>query len=168
MAEGGVKGKVYNGDVFGIYLRMNRFLQELWKCASSSVPYMSTADQTRLAKYLNSIDAYVAWVQAQPELDLPETAPKDYALPSKCAWTNVESDDIDDILRQFDDAITELVNSQSARQPCRLISYDEDRITGYVEKMRRFLLDYIQKVQPLDIPESSPRDVVSGPGTGGV
>jgi hypothetical protein len=168
MTDAGIKGKVYNGDVYGIYLRMNRFLEELWKSASSSVPYMSKADQTRLEKYLDSIDAYVAWVQAQPELDLPETAPKEYALTPKCPWTRVESDDIDDILRQFDDSIEELINSQSARQPCKLITYDEQRTTAYVEKMRRFLLDYIQKVQPLDIPESSPRDVPAGTGKGGV
>ena len=159
-----IKGIVYNGDVFGIYLRLNRFLEELYKAASSSVPYMSGADQTRLATYLNSVDKYVEWVQAQPELDLPETAPKAYELPAKFAWTRVESDDLDDLLRQFDDAITELTNSQSARQPCRLISYDQARITSYIEKMRRFLLDYIQIVQPLDLPESSPREPLSGAG----
>jgi hypothetical protein len=129
---------------------------------------MSVADQARLAKYLDSVDTYRAWVQAQPELDLPETAPKNYDLPPKCPWTRVESDDINDLLRQLDDTMEELSNSQSARMPCRMISYDEKRITDYIEKMRNFLVNYIQKVQPLDIPESSPRNAVSGPGSGGV
>ena len=164
----GVKGLVYNGDLYGIYMRLNRFLEELWKCASSSVPYMSIADQQRFAKYLDSIDSYRAWIQAQPELDLPETAPKNYPLPAKCPWTEVESDDINDLLRQLDDTMVELTNSQSARMPCRLISYDELRLTDYIAKMRQFLTGYIQKVQPLDIPESSPRDVVSGQGKTGV
>jgi hypothetical protein len=164
----GIKGQVYNGDVVGIYNRVIRFSEEMWKCASSSVPYLSTADQARLGKYLDAIDAYNAWVQAQPELDLPETAPKSYVLDTPPATAEVESDDLNDVIRMMTDMKDELINSQSARMPCRLVSFDAVRLTDYVSKIRKFLTDYIQKVQPLDLPESSPRDAVSGTGKVGV
>ena len=159
---------VTNGDVYGLYLRLDRYLTELYKCASNSVPYVSVADQQRIMSYFDAADRYVDWMQREPELDLPETSPKPYALPARCAWTRVESDDLNDLLRLMDDTMTELVGSQSARMPCRLISYDQVRFTAYIAKMRDFMLGYIQQIQPLDFPESSPRDIQSGPGKGGV
>ena len=156
--------KVNNHDVVGLYNRLNRFLVELFKCASSSVSEVNTFDQTRLETYLTAVDTYHAWVVAQPHLDLPETSPKEYELEAPPTVADVENENINDIIRLVILCRDELINSQSARQPGNLNVFDSTRLTTYVAKVRNFLNDYIRAVTPLDLPESSPKEAQSGPG----
>ena len=147
---------------------MNRFLVEFIKAVSSETSEMNEFDQGRCASYLNAIDSYHAWVIAQPQLDLPETAPREYELETPPATPAVENESINDIVRMLVVARDELVNSQSARNAAGLNPFDSGRLTAIITKVRAFLTDYIQTVTPLDLPESSPKAASSGPGRLGV
>lgn len=166
MSEPGVK--VYNHDIAGLYNRLNRFMEEIYKSVSSSGSQMNTFDQDRLAKYLAAITAYMGWIVSQPQLDLPETHPREIMLKAGPVITDVENESVNDVLRMICIARDELVNSQSARVPAGLIKFDSSRLTAMVTKVEAFLKTYIQIIDPLDLPESSPAVGMSGSGKVGV
>lgn len=159
---------VYNADIVGLYDRINRFIEELVKSVSSGVSLTNEFDQVRLGLYLDAVDRYHDWIKAQPHLDLPETAPKPFVLEDPPVIPNLENESINDVIRLLTAARDELVNSQSARLPCQMLTFDSIRMTAIIEKTRRLLIDYIAQTEPLDLPESSPKEIMSGPGRVGV
>ena len=159
---------VYNHDVAGLHRRMNRFIGEMAACASTNLSQMSEYDQERLTTYLNAIRTYTNWVVAQPQLDLPETSPRVYALEPDAVIPLVENEAIVDIIRMMELARDETVNGQSARMSSGLIRFDVLRLGAVINKVEAFLTTYVSIVTPLDLPESSPSRPVTAPGKTGV
>ena len=159
---------VNNQDVVGLYNRINDFIYEMFKSVSSQTSEVNEFDQARLATYLNAIDTFHDWVMNQPHLDLPETSPRLYPLRAPDELPIVENENINDITRMMTVARDELTNSQSARVAAGLNKFDSARLTAMIEKLRRFLTDYIQIATPLDVPESSPAMPSSGHGRQGI
>ena len=160
--------QVYNHDIAGLFRRIQRFRNELYKSVSSGVSQMITFDQDRLATYLGSIEGYRNWIMAQPQLDLPETHPNSIELGETVVFEPIENESVADILNLLAIAMRELVNSQSARLPCGLVPFDDSRLVAILRKMEAFLNDYIKKVTPLDLPESSPKTESTGVGRSGI
>lgn len=158
----------YNHDVAGVVPRMDRFTVELQRCVSSSTSEFNQFDQDRLGKYLGSWSGYIDWFQAQPHLDLPESHPREYNLDNEPEVIDSESEMVNDICRIISVARCELINSQSARMPARLNSFDEARQRAVIAKLEAFLSTYIVPHTPLDLPESSPAAGMTLPGRGGV
>ena len=161
-------GNVYNHDIAGIYRRINRFIDEIIKSVSAGGSQVNDFDQVRLGSYLDSITTYQAWVVGEPHLDLPESHPREYVLEAPAVVVNVESESIRDVVTLMELARDELVNSQSARNASNLIPFDNARLTATIGKAKSFLTQYIQTTTPLDLPESSPQEELSGPGQTGV
>lgn len=159
---------VYNHDVSGIQRRINRFIVEMIKSVSNASSLMNEYDQTRLGSYLAAIRAYVAWVTAQPQLDLPETSPRPIVLDANPTWDMIENESLVDVVRMLEIARDEIVNSQSARNASGLVKYDQARLLAIVEKVENMLTSYISKMEPLDLPESSPMRIASTAGKTGV
>ena len=159
---------VYNQDVRGLASRINRFITEVALCASSNLANMSEFDQTRLEAYIAAMRAYQGWIVAQPHLDLPETAPRQYALDADAEVPTVDNEAVRDVLVMLQVARDELISSQSARMPTGLLPFDADRVTRVVDKVEAFLNQYIRVVQPLDLPESSPARAMTPTGKTGV
>ncbi len=159
---------VFNDDVAGIYRRTNRFIEELQKSSSANVTDVNEFDQDRIITYLNSLTVYLNWVMSQPLLDLPETHPKTLELEEPPVLLLVENLMIKDLIRLFERGRDEMINSQSARNASGLISFDNVRIRAVIEKAQKYLSDYVQKVIPLDLPESSPMAPDTGAGRTGI
>ena len=157
-----------NHDIFGIYNRLNRFIEEMFKSVSSGVSQMNSFDQARLQKYIDNIRGFVAWVIGQPSLDLPETAPREYQLVGAPTIALVESEEVNDIMNMLTVARDEIINSQSSRNPAGLIPFDEARFSAVINKIEAFLKTYVSTLTPLDLPESSPQAPISGPGRTGI
>ena len=98
----------------------------------------------------------------------PETSPQQWTLEAFPVFQAVESDEIDHVQRLLFAARNELVNSQSARLPSGLMPFDLTRFSAIVDKLEKFVVDYVEKASPLDLPESSPSKPVSGAGATGI
>ena len=159
---------VFNHDIAGLYLRLNRVITELIGAASASVNSMNPFDQARLAQYIAAIRSYLAWVNAVPQLDLPETCKRTYGLESPPVVPELENDSTRDMVRLVELARDELISGQSARMPSGLIPFDSNRFAAVINKVEAFLVNYIQKTLPLDLPESSPTLPVTASGKTGV
>ena len=161
-------GTVYNQDVRGLASRINRFITELMLSSSANLANVSEFDAGRLESYIKAIRTYHDWVIGQPALDLPETAPRLYELDANPVVPLVENEAIRDTIVMLEVARDEVINSQSARMPVGLLSFDSDRISRVVDKVEAFLNAYIREVQPLDLPESSPQRAMAPTGKLGV
>jgi hypothetical protein len=163
-----VQSLVYNHDVAGLHRRMNRFIGEMAACASTNLSQLSDFDRTRLQTYLDAVRTYVAWVVAQPQLDLPETSPRSYPLEPDAVIPVVENEALIDIMNLLQLARDETVNGQSARMPAGLIKFDVSRLSAVIDKVDAFLTQYVAIVTPLDLPETSPQRAITAPGRTGV
>ena len=159
----------YNTDIYGLYRRLNRSIEEIVKSVSSGVSQTNAFDVGRAKANIGAVRSYTDWVVSQPALDLPETAPQTMALsPASPAIPFIENESLFDLATLLSLARDELIGSQSARMPANLISFDENRLRAVLLKADSLIDTYITKVDPLDLPESSPMAAVSGPGRTGV
>jgi hypothetical protein len=122
----------------------------------------------RMLRYCDDIDAAVAYVLAQPQLDMPESHPILHDIEPFPELPNMESDELDHVARLLRAGRTELVNSQSARMGAGLLPFDARRVSALIEKTRQWLTTYVQARSPMDLPETSPQQPMTGSGTGGV
>jgi len=159
---------VLNHDVAGLCRRVNHFIVELQKSVSGGVSDVNQFDQARLQKYLDAVRAYRDWVVAQPHLDLPETHPRPVEIGPDPVTPDIENEAVRDVVYLLELCRDELVNSQSARNPAGFISFDDQRAMSLVDKCQHFLDDYIKLVQPIDMPESTPSQPLTGSGLMGV
>ena len=158
----------YNSDIHGLCRRINRFAEEMKKSVSSGIHFVNEFDVIRMRQYLGALTSYKAWVVGQPQVDSPESHPKIQTVPDFPEYGEIENESVYDACNLMNICWVELVNSQSSRMPNGLISFDAVRFDRIVEKMDKFLTDYIEEVQPVDLPESSPAMAMTGPGKTGV
>jgi len=158
---------VYNHDIVLLDALIRRFTVEVFKSVSSASSAFNEFDQERLKSYLAEIDRCHDWIVAQPQLDLPESHPTEYALEEYPAVADVENEAVNALIKLFAVTRDELINSQSARDAAGLQSHDSKRLKAVIEKIRQFLDAYISQTQPTDLPESSPQATMSGPGRRG-
>jgi hypothetical protein len=159
---------VYNHDVAGLQRRINRFIEEFAKSQSSPWSEVLAHDFNRAKSYLNALRAYKAWVVAQPQLDLPETHPRQHVLEENPAIPEIENESVRDLVVLFELLRDELINGQSARIGSGLIAFDAIRFDAVVTKTEAFLDDYVAPATPLDLPETSPMKAITPPGATGV
>lgn len=160
--------KVLNQDIASLVKRIRRFKQELHKSVSANTSELNPHDEKRLVSYLEAIKAFKSWMIAQPILDMPESSPKEIELPEVEDFSQMENDDLGLIFKLLNVIEVEMINSQSARRPTGLIVHDSTRFDSYVGKIEAFLADFISKVNPVDLPESSPRNEATGAGYTGI
>ena len=160
--------QTYNMDIVGLYNRINRFIKEIAHQVSSNLSETNQFDFGRIQSYLGAIRSYALHVQNDPELDLPETSPRLYELREPPVVPDVENESLADMMRYLVTLRDELTNSQSARRAAKLVSFDYVRLQQVLDKCDRFMDDYIATVTPLDLPESSPRAMMTPEGKKGI
>jgi hypothetical protein len=159
---------IYNLDCTYLADKIARYAEEVQKSVSSSVAFVNEFDMARLMNYLTDLDAAVAYIIAQPQIDLPESHPMMQPIQAFPAMTNMESDEWDHVVRLLRAGYIELVNSQSARLGAGLMPFDAKRITALVAKCRAWLTDYVAARMPMDLPETSPQQLMPAQGRLGV
>lgn len=159
---------IYNLDVTYLADKLARYAGEVQMSVSSNVAFVNEFDMARLQAYLTDIDAAVAYILNQPQLDMPESHPMLHPVEPFPEVRNLESDEWDHVVRLLRAGYIELVNSQSARLGAGLMPFDAKRITSLIAKTRQWLNDYVSKRSPMDLPETSPQQAMSPAGSAGV
>jgi len=160
--------QTYNHDICGFIRRLDRYIYEMHKSVSSGVMAMNDFDKGRLMSYLGACHAYIDWIIAQPQLDLPESSPQVYTIDDPQELEVADNENCNDIIRLWEILRKELVNSQSSRNAAGIVSFDEGRIRALLNKIEAFKEMYIDQTSPMDMPESMPLRAMTGPGRTGV
>lgn len=150
--------EVLNQDVAGLAERTDEVIYELAKSQSSNLTDMRPFDRTRIDEYNAMLNRYANWLVDAPDVDLPETHPRTYTIKflTQDMVLDVENKALRDLMRMYQALITELTNSQSARAANGLTVHDKRRFDLVMEKISKFLTEYVDETQPIDMPESAP------------
>lgn len=146
----------FNHDIAGIWARAQRYIEECQDSQSASVHAVSDADMERMESYIKDMTEYVNWVVGVPALDLPKTHPRLANLKDPTLLKEIESILLADCIRLWEIGAEEVIASQSARNATGLLKFDVARLRAVIEKTSKLMTEYIAKVQPLDMPESTP------------
>ena len=157
----------YNIDVHSIVRRYNRILEEIARSQSSGVSFTNPFDVNRIASYVVAMRNFQNFVVSQPLLDCPETGPTELPLPANPQMPVLENESMMDVINLVEIARDEIANSQSSRMPTNLLKFDKDRQDSYLAKIEQLMM-YVASSEPLDLPESSPMQDVTGQGRQGV
>ena len=146
-----------NDDIVGLHNRINRTLVELYKSASANVTAVNVHDFKRTSDYLVDLTLFTDYITS-PEfpLDLPDTHPFTHTLSPDPEIPDIENMMVEDLMRLLVRGRGELVLSQSSRNATGLISHDEKRWRAILVQADKFMVEYVAKVTPIDLPESSP------------
>lgn len=155
---------VQNMDVAGLIRRIRRFKQEIHKCNSAGLMFVTEKDLERIQSYFDSLNVYFDWMMSQPMQDFVKWHPTDIDLGVAPTLEAIENEALWDLLVMFEGLEVEVGLSGSAGMHTSMQVPDETRFREIIEKMGNFLTDYISEVQPLDVPESSPKAQLAGKG----
>lgn len=159
---------VNNHDVVSVCQRLVRYTEEMSKAVSAGLSELNPFDRNRIEAYLLNVRSLLDWSVAQPQLDLPESSPRQWSVDDKLSYPRVESEVINDILRLMDVLYEEIINSQSARKAAGVAPFDSVRWYAVFDKTGAYLVDFVDKATPLDLPESSPSVAGVAPGKKGI
>ena len=156
-----------NMDIATLVRSIRKYKYEILKSQSANLAAISAADMTRYRSFLATMTGLLDYQQANPLLDLPESAPLQIEIPPEEEVGIPENEFVYDLYNLLHAMETEMANSQSARVATNYISHDEKRIRDLILKAENLLV-YAEGVTPLDLPESSPLRVNTGAGRTGV
>lgn len=157
---------IQNMDCAAVLARIQRFREEFVKSQSSPLAHYLGADLVRARTYLDNLLALMSHYEADPQLDLPEWAPHDIEVADPIPLDKPENEMVVDMARLVDALHFEVMHSQSAGMATSVISHDLKRWRDVISKMHSYL-DYAESVSPVDLPESSPTRMSTGPGRTG-
>jgi hypothetical protein len=155
-------------DIVSLARKINRAISELIHSQSSPVSEFHPADWERLQSYVMVGEAYKAWIVDQPVLDLPESHPTMYPLPENPQIPPLENECLSDLVGLLIVLRTELVNSSSARVGSGLGKFDSARFDATMGKIKKYMTDFVQKIGPVDLPETTPSAPMTPVGNLGV
>lgn len=156
-----------NVEVWWYAARINRYITELQKSQSSNINGAIPFDMARTRSYIAAQVKALETIAALPLVDTPETGPTLLPLPAPPTIIYTENDTINLLVQWLEISRDELTNSASARRPCGIEKFDFDRAMSYLGRMAQ-LCDYQGAVDPLDMPESTPREDVTPAGALGI
>ena len=165
----------------------NRIKKECNKSQSAGGSGMAvTADVARLKTYLHTLIVDKKWIQSRPQMDTPESHPHKYKLEPRYRSTQSESEVANMLDRLVDVYMTELVHSESSRYPSGIIQPGPRvlnlggeaetivppstglRLDIIMEQMVAYITGPVANSTPMDFPESSPDELLTEHGEGGV
>ena len=157
---------VQNQDIAGIAERIDEVIFEVARSQSAGLTDLRAPDRVRLSEYIALLNRYAEWVVAAPDVDLPETHPRDYPITyiSADISADFENKALRDLVRYLRSLLTELTNSQSARAASGMTTHDKRRYDLVMTKVAAFLSDYVDNTQPIDMPASAPSSESVVPG----
>ena len=153
-----------NLDLVGVYHRINRFISELQKSQSANVSMTSEPDKTRFKSYLSAMRFLLEHIDGEPYLDLPESSPTAYPLREAPVLLDLENENCVHLCLMLATMRDELIMSQSSRMSTGFVPFDKARTLAVMSKCENYISNYVEKASPLDLPESSPRAPINGPG----
>lgn len=154
--QGMFPAEIRNLDLVYLADKVARYAFEVLYSASSDMAFTSAFDIERMAAYLGDMKAAIAHFNEAPLMDRVESHPMSHPIKPFPEIRDMESDELDHVVRMLQATYVEIINSQSARIGNGLAPFDTRRLLALVTKVEKWLTDYVKTRQPMDLPESTP------------
>ena len=158
----------YNIHIAMLVRLIDRAIIEVTKSQSAPGSGVRSADVDRIASYMDEMESFVNFSSRLPETDTPKSHPLPIEFDPPLSLPRIENDSMWLLAQMLDTMRIEVGQSASSRQPNGWWKPDLPRVTKYIEDVRVFMSQHVQKVTPVDNPESSPREQVQPRGKMGV
>lgn len=161
---------VNNPDIRGLCERIDRVRYEILKSGSANLDVIRTAVRSRITEWNEGLKKYAAVMASMPEMDYPKSYPENYVVKTlvtadMASVENIAIRDLDVLYRKM---LIEMSNSASARHESGFKEDDVERFDAYMARIEKFLVDFIDSVNPQDFPESMPSEASITAGMTGV
>lgn len=167
-----------NGNLVSLCEQMDRVVVEELLSNSAFTPDFRKADKERLETYFRSWEKLANFMVKDPELDSPQTAPEKIPVQWISNKTEIVDEDgevqtinhypennaIRTITRDIRTLMGEMALSVSRRLPNGMMVADKKRFDMHLSKLRSFMAEYVEEVEPLDRPETDTYSSESGHG----
>ena len=161
--------KTNNHDVAGLVRRLDRALVEVTKSQSTTISGTLHFDAARLKSYISAARSYRSWASGEPFMDCPASAPLYIEVPCYGVIQPMDNDSAYDIAQLIDTAILELQSADSGRVSNGFpVKEDGIRFDNTINRIEKLVVNFMDKVEPIDYPESSPRAPSTGQGNTGL
>lgn len=161
--------KTNNHDIAGLVRRLDRALVEVTKSQSTAISGTLPFDSVRLKSYIASAKSYRTWMSSEPFIDAPATTPLYIEVPCFGQVLTMDNDSAWDIAQLLDTAILELQSADSGRISNGFpVKEDGTRLDNTLKRIENLITTFMEKVEPMDYPESSPRFASTGQGNTGL
>jgi hypothetical protein len=158
----------YNIHIAMLIRLIDRAIIEVTKSQSAPGSGVRQADADRIESYMNEMESFVNFSSRLPETDTPKSHPLAVQFDPPLSLPRIENDSMWLLAQMFDTMRIEVGQSASSRQPNGWWKPDLPRVLKYIDDVRVFMAQHVQKVTPVDVPESSPRENVQPRGKMGV
>jgi hypothetical protein len=158
----------YNVHTAMLVRLIDRAIIEVTKSQSAPGSGVRSADVARIESYMDEMESFVNFSSRLPETDTPKSHPLPIQFDPPVSLPRIENDSMWLLAQMLDTMRIEVGQSASSRQPNGWWKPDLPRVKKYIEDVREFMSGHVQKVTPVDNPESSPRDLVQPRGAMGV
>jgi len=158
----------YNIHIAMLVRLIDRAVIEVTKSQSAPGSGVRSADVARIESYCDEMESFVNFSSRLPETDTPKSHPLPIEFDPPVVLPRIENDSMWMLAQMLDTMRIEVGQSASSRQPNGWWKPDLPRVKKYIEDIREFMANHVQKVTPVDNPESSPRELVQGRGAMGV
>lgn len=160
--------RTLNLDIVSIVGQVIKIAIDLHGSQTANVIGLHPADAVRIKSYSVALKDFLKTVQGNPLMDRPETTPNfEVPLQAFPALPQIENQPLMDCIHIMHVTYLETVASQSSRWGNKLLTYDYARTLSYIERLDK-LVEHMERVYPLDMPESSPMHPVSQTGYTGL
>jgi len=146
--------KTKNIDVMNICKHLMTFRKEVLESGSADVFNYDADDLARLESYIGRAEVVINFSATSPKLDLPKWHAKEMSIPSIVEDYDVQSANVEYILRVFDASYFELAESQSSDLSNGLEAADKSRLDKLVQRLK----DWVQAIkdsEQIDAPETA-------------
>jgi hypothetical protein len=158
----------YNIHIAMMVRLIDRAIIEVTKSQSAPGSGVRSADVERIAAYMDEMESFVNFSSRLPETDTPKSHPLPIEFDPPLSLPRIENDSMWLLSQMLDTMRIEIGQSASSRQPNGWWKPDLPRVTKYIDDVRVFMSQHVQKVTPQDTPESSPREQIQPRGKMGV
>ena len=146
-----------NMDIASLVRYLDRYIIELMDSTSSSTTDVRNADKIRLTSYIDALKKRKLAIFDQPELDCPKTNRVSYELPELPEIKPMDNDMIKDVIELLVMIRQEVAQAPgSVNMPNGYTLPDSIRFDVYVTKLEQYVATFLEPVEPLDLPETSP------------
>jgi hypothetical protein len=146
--------KTKNIDVMNATKHIRLFREEVYKSGSADVFNYDAYDLERLETYIARFERVVEFIAASPKLDLPKWHRNEMDVPGYDSNLNVQSANVEYILRVLDAAYFEIAESQSSDLSNGLEVADKGRLDKLIQRLK----DWVQAIkdsEQVDMPETA-------------
>jgi len=150
-------GQLRNYNCLALMEQIDRVLIEVSQSVSATTNDYREPDKVRLQSYINAITAYLDYSSKVPYLDRPHSHPLMLSYPEPPVPVQSDMDNLAGraLVHSLHVFRINIGMSQSSDMSNGYVAQDLSRFRSYVLDLQSLLSDFISKVQPLDLPETS-------------